>query len=356
MDEFENTTLWKDFASKATDEQRQMVRQLVKRASQRLELIRDTFPTYTLHNNIHAHNVITLMGHLLGPELRKITPLEGAFLILSAYCHDIGMVFDDDERHNIRGEPQFQTFLSEHPEQALDVHNNKDLSADIAELYCRWCHPDRVAKFLHSPDLQNDAIKWGVTSLRDTLSAVCRSHGYDVDKLITGCETLDSTFRGGEADLMFCAIVLRLADIMDFDNTRSPEEVYKYIGVGRRTDKRHTLSDVEWLKHLASEGFRFPADRDDSHYILAFIARPDHPAVEYDIRQFLDTIENEFRKCNGILRHCSDKWRNFRLPDRIDRKDITSNGYKYGEYRFTLQHTQIINLLMGDNLYADPHV
>ena len=71
MSNLEDTPLWMVFAEKANDEQRQMVRKLVKRASDRLDFVRDTFPTYTLHNRTHALNVVELIGKLLGDELQK---------------------------------------------------------------------------------------------------------------------------------------------------------------------------------------------------------------------------------------------------------------------------------------------
>jgi HD-GYP domain-containing protein (c-di-GMP phosphodiesterase class II) len=101
----ENLGLWKIFEKKANDKQRQIVRDLTNHSINLLDLIRDTFPTYTLHNHVHAENVVELMGKLLGDEIKNITALEGAILILSAYYHDIGMVFRENERNNLSKEP-----------------------------------------------------------------------------------------------------------------------------------------------------------------------------------------------------------------------------------------------------------
>jgi hypothetical protein len=351
MAELENTRLWKAFEAKANVDQNKMVRDLTRRAADRLDLVRDTFPTYTLHNRVHAFNVIELMGQLLGPEVEKLTPLEGAMLMLSAYCHDIGMVFDEAERRNIASEPDFSRFLKDHPEAAVRVGKSKTVPVDVAEAYCRWIHPDRVYSFLKR--VPESELRWGGTPIHHKLGAVCRSHGYDVKELKDDVFQID--FRS-EADLRFCAILLRLGDILDFDNTRTPEEVYKYLGLSKRDEPRKEVSDVEWRKHLALEGFRFPEDRSGSRYVLKVLASPDHPAVEYDVRQFLEVIESEFQQCRGLLVHCSEKWRSFRLPTEIDKSDIVSNGYTYGEYRFTLEQRRILELLMGENLYDSPFV
>ncbi len=327
-----------------------MVRKLAKRAADRLDLVRDTFPTYTLHNRTHSKNVVELMGELLGPTLGKITPLEGALLILSAYCHDIGMVFDEEERRNISAEENYSRFLSTYPEARIAVQQAGGVPIDVAEWYCRWIHPDRVHRFLKR--LRKEESAWNDISIREKLGAVCQSHGYDASLLIDDKFATDFL---GEADLRFCAVLLRLADILDFDNTRTPDEVYRYLGLGKRDNPRTQTSDVEWRKHLAAGGFRFPVDR-DGQYPLKFVANPDHPAVEYDVRQFLNVIESEIQKCHSVLKYCSTRWRDFDLPMSINRDDIVSSGYKYGEYRFTLEQNRILELLMGDDLYEDAYV
>src|ERR1051326_8477963 len=159
----------------------------------------------------------------------------------------------------------------------------------------------------------------------------------------------------GQADLRFCAILLRLGDILDFDGSRSPQMVYKFLRLERRRNRKETTSDSEWRKHLASDGFRFPPNR-SHNFQLTIAAGPDDPAVEYDLRQFLAAIEEELSDCAVLVESCSTRWRDFSLPGSIDRRGIKSNGYIYGEYRFTLEQHHILDLLLGENLYENPYV
>ena len=346
------TQLWKAFAENANDEQRLMVGKLADRAGVRLDLIFETFPTYTLHSRVHAVNVVRLMGDLLGPSIKEITALEGAVLILSAYLHDIGMVFTEVERAGLADDDQFEAFLNAHAEARLRVQEDGEVSTHTAEWYCRWAHPTRVRGFLQT--LGPDELSWGVVSLTQQVRLVCESHGSDAGD-IKSEDGLDKEFLG-EADLKFCAILLRLADILDFDNSRSPEEVYKHLGLAERTDRRKQESDVEWRKHMVSGGFRFPGGERPHPYTLRFISGPDDPGVEYDLRAFLATIDDEVRKCRSLLDFCSDRWRKFILPDTINRDGIVSKGYKYGEHRFTLDKDQVLDLLMGESLYSNRYV
>lgn len=351
MSELETTALWQAFSARASDEQRAMVRQRVAQAADRLDLVRDTFPTYTLHNRTHGLNLVRLMGDLLDAELVKLDPLEAALLILAAYFHDIGMVFTPDERADIAKEAKFAQFLEQHAQARLDLAQG-GMSDDLTEWYCRWIHPDRVFVYLRS--LPKDALLWDGQSLSERLGQLCRSHGYDVAELRD-----DKRFPVdylGRADLAFCAIVLRLADILDFDNSRSPDEVYRYLALARRSSRRTQASDVEWRKHLASGGFRFVRDAASGNCTLKIIARPDAPAVEHDVRQFLEVIEEELAKCTRLLRQCAPRWRDVRLPGIVDVADIQSEGYRYGEHRFTLDQDRILELLMGEGLYDDPFV
>lgn len=347
----EELALWKRLAS-ASDKQRAMVSDRVGEAAALLSRVIETFPTYTLHDATHAENVVHLMSQLLGTASEKLTPLEAAMLILAAYYHDIGMVFDLASRQDLTKEKSdWEAFLQNDADAFVAVAEKGEVTPEIAERYCRWRHADRV--FVHLNGLPNSSLMWDSVCLREWLGQLCVSHNRDAVAVQTD-DHLQVDFLT-QADLRFCAILLRLADILDFDNSRSPEAVYKYLGLARRETARTQVSDVEWRKHLCSDGFEFPRKKRDG-YELGFVAGPDHPAVEHDVRRFLETIEGELERCSGLLRTCSDKWRDFPLPGHISRHNIKSNGYRYGEYRFSLDQDQIINTLMGENIYENPYV
>lgn len=348
MFKVEQLPLW-DVLKTVDDAQRAKVRKLLEDAAAILDRVIETFPTYTLHNATHAENVVKLMADLLGDRVKDLTPLEAALLMLSAFYHDIGMVFREEERNRLTEEPEWKTFLDTKPDAYLAVKKTGEVPLDIAEWYCRWRHADRVYVYLNR--LPDDLLKWGQTSIREELGELCRSHNLPAADLYA----FRTDFRSGEADLRFCAVLLRLADILDFDRTRSPEAVYEHLGLSRRIDPRQNASNVEWRKHLCSEGFQFPKKRPVG-YQLGFVAGPDEPGVEHDLREFLTVIEEEMQQCQGVLANCSERWRILPLPASVNRSHIQSNGYRYGEYRFTLDQGQVMDLLMGENLYQEPYV
>ena len=105
--------LWVTFFQKAEADELVMVTSVVTMASERLDAVRDTFKTYTIHNAIHSLNVVRLMGSLLGTEIREYLSLGAAILILSAFLHDIGMVFEDSEKEDIVRSSEWDIFLEE---------------------------------------------------------------------------------------------------------------------------------------------------------------------------------------------------------------------------------------------------
>ena len=345
MSNIDMLRIWEANKGKLNDHQCAMVGEQVEHATVLLDRIIETFPTYTLHDHTHAQNVAELMADILGEDITKLSGIETAILILSAFYHDIGMVFSDSERKKLESESGWETFLERNPDAYVQVKESGDIPVNVAEWYCRSLHSERVDQFI-------DPSKtiWNGICFKNELALVCKSHNSPAEHLRDEVFQIDFLI---DADLRFCALVLRLADILDFDNSRSPEAVYHYLGLSSRKDSRTSASDIEWRKHLASTGFNFPESRPAS-YALDFIAGSDEPAVEHDVWEFLTVIENEFSKCDALLRMCSDKWRTFILPRRVNRHNIKSQGYKFGDYRFTLEKQQIFDLLLGENLYSEP--
>jgi len=348
-DVFRDTKIWKHFIGISDPDKVTMVNELVEYAIPILDRIIETFPTYTLHNGQHQLNILNLYGELLGTRMKDLSSLESAILILAAFYHDIGMVYSEEEREYLEREDQFEEFLNTHPRAKL-IYSENGVDNELAEWFCRSQHAMRVWVYLNKV---SNLLNWGGMSLREPLAKVCLSHNEDTEYIKS--DELSSSFWDG-ADLKFCSILLRLADILDFDNTRSPVSVYEFLQLDLAKSGLKEVSHKEWSKHLDSKGFIWNKWNLDNNYPLGFMAAPRHPAVQNDIIAFLDSIETECAKCSMIMRYCSDNWHGFKLPEKILRNNIISQGYTYGQFEFSLDKHQILNLLMGENLYANPNI
>jgi hypothetical protein len=356
------TNIWKTFESKADASQIVFVQKLVDFSQSLLKKYSDTFPRYTEHSGTHQINILKLISNLLGDRINKLSVLECAFIILSTFFHDIGMVFTEEERENLNKSESFPKFLSENPQANLDyLRNNSIVSKDLAEWFCRWSHASRVYVYLKELDKgkiiiggETLSLKWlGKTSLHNKLGLVCESHNWATEKLKD--IDFDTSFLG-EADLRFCSILLRLGDILDFDDTRTEESIFKYyLKLDQAKIGSEKFSKREWEKHLCSSGFQFTTEQRDIPYEIRFIASPEKPETEVGVKDFLNYIDTEIRNCREILPFCSEKWRTLQLPNTIKR-EIHSQNYKSGAFNFTLDQKQVLNLLMGENLYRDSYI
>jgi hypothetical protein len=343
------------------------VKRVTEYAADILNRTNETFPNYTWHNPKHALNVLSLMDEILGDFEETLTPSECTILLISAFMHDIGMAFTPEERELLFQHRDFSKFgdFEKYKKEKPEIHlkyrtakrNGDDkVLREIALDYCRWKHAERVDLYLLIIEREG-WLFWDGKPLRKSIRLVCESHNWDIKKLLSlddnGDLRLNTTYWGSKADLLFCAILLRLADILDFDRTRAPKLLHRYLGL---SPDNEPVSDMEWKKHMASSGFTFPSGEErKERYEITFVAHPEQPEIEYAIQRFLDVIERESEQCQKLIGKCSSKKQSFRLPDRIERQ-IESQNYKSGVYRFIVDEKRVIDLLMGENLYEDPYV
>ncbi|MDY7090916.1 MAG: ATP-binding protein, partial [Actinomycetota bacterium] len=333
-----------------SDRNRANVKDLVAHAKDLLKLVRETFPTYTMHDEQHAENVIGLMGKLAAPRIERMTPLEAALLILAAYFHDTGMAYTEQERNAVGEDEHFQAFLDGDDEAYLATRSNGGVPPlGVLTQYYRSRHADRV--WHHLEECDPSWLTWDGNSIIEPLATVSQSHNEPTAHLRE--ERFKKNYRQ-KADLRFCAILLRLADILDLDRTRSPRVVHSHLGLARHNTPESAISDTEWQKHLAAGGFEFP-ERPAPNYAVQFVADPTNPGVEHDLRSFLAVIEEELQQCRSVVDLCDDRWRPLPLPAEIDTSAITSHGYKYGEFRFELDRHAVLELFTGEQLYDDPY-
>jgi len=343
------TKLWGILNDRLEDNKQAIadIRKACNDAEDILTRIPDTFPAYTLHDATHSVNICNLMAELLGEDgISKLTALEAVLLILSAYYHDTGMVYDPEEKEALLHSQEFKDFQKEQPYAYIKIkENNGKIPEDITEWYFRSIHHKRMERI---PDLVIDGIP-----IKQELISLCRSHGEGVDSILLNGTLMN--FNKEIADLAFCAILLRLSDIMDFDQSRAPDVLYDFLKLKNSDNIRFETSKKEYIKHKAALGFKFPNKRENV-WKLPFFAKCEDIEIEHDIRLFLDTIDKEFANCKRLLSDHCGRWEKFSLPVSIAREENYGSNYQYGQYLFTLEQDQVINLFTGENLYPDKTV
>ena len=311
--------------------------------------IRDTFPTFTLHDETHIYNVMSNMLKLLGEHKQCLSRNECALLILAACCHDIGMAVSNEELVYFQHCPNcLVEYLETHPSDfnivyPYSMYDVPNITTEVIQHYVRANHHTRVRNFMLN-------LNWPVTLGKyisvDELIEVCQSHGEDTSKI------KHIRITSSDLDLYLCAVLLRLGDILDFDITRAPDSIYHYINFEGLDGDENEKSHLEWDKHRASRGFVFLSDK---HRTLLYRAECTTIQVEQATMTYLDWVDNELLLCGEMIRYMDSRWHSLLLPSKIVRQ-ITAKGYISGEYKITLAKKQILELLVGQDIYKDSFV
>lgn len=361
LSQLKERDLWKVLEEKSKnysnkDEYMSGMKKVCEFAADRSVTIRDTFPMYTRHDEQHILNVIKLMENLLGDKLEELNRDEAAMLILAACCHDIGMSCSNQEKEDLLKSERFKQYW-ESQNEYLKYRERKDNDTKIPDMifrrFLRSIHHERIKELIPPANKE----WWAVlgAKMRNDLIAVCMSHGKSCNEIET---EIPVPKHDEQADLRMCAVLLRLADILDFDTSRAPLTVYEYCGFNDADDTDNNdekdISKKHWENHMASRGFRFEkAAKRGTYYELYYTAESETMQIHQSVNSYLDWVDRELTDCRQLLKKFAGKWNNLVLPWKVDR-EITPIGYLPGEYRFTLDQSQVLNLLGGEELYSDP--
>lgn len=328
MDNIKNTELWKLFLQKVKSENLDIefisaVENVCKFGVEISKYIVLFFPNFTLHDIAHITNVCNWMIMLLGDRKNELSARETAMLLMSACCHDVGM--------------------SVSKEQEKKVEEKAGSSEKKQREYVRIHHHERVKEHLtHKKwaelDSSNIFQKYGIR-LADLLS-LCESHGKNLDDI--------EAPRNSRYDFRLCSVLLRLADILDFDSTRASKHLFEHLGLDSPEDLEMEFSKVEWIKNR-SGNFSIDDNR------IIFDVTYDDPNIEHKVNDYLKWVKDELNGCTEYISKYVGNWSNFKLPYKIE-QTVERVGYKGGDFQITMNQEHIIELLTGENLYSDPCV
>ena len=347
---YADSDLWRLFNKRAKKENKTGLVEAVKQVCDEGEALAGTinqfFPNFTLHNEKHIQNVCNWMIKLLGKEKKKDASIrELAMLVMSACCHDIGMAVNDEQKESLRKlaisevDQSWQQFFEKHPKFYLEFKSTGNVSDEMLRSYVRENHPSRVAEQLKnwSPELTSELLH------KNDLLELCKSHGFNLSTIDSSSRVVDR-----DLDLTFCAILLRLSDILDYDASRAPKRLLEFKGLDNPVSEEDKTSTTEWIKN-GSGSFHLKDG------VLLYSAEFTSPGIEHDINGYLDWVDEELKVCRGYLSRHVTKWNGFDLPTMVTRK-TSSMGYETGDFRLTMDQDGVLELLSGESLYDKPGV
>ena len=364
----EETIIWRTLQS-LEDESVQpliaLIPTICEEAADRMKNMPVNSPQYTLHDERHSLRVVELMAMVLGTALKQLNSVELCLLILASYFHDQGMVIDTDEYQQLSINTEYQIFREtwkiNHPNeneiqvQLQDTNINDEertrLSKLIVELdsailtdYLRTTHAKRSADWLIKKYSSDKRLEVCGINLSTILARLCESHYSDISR-ITPSEgyNYDEQIGLHNVNLPYLSIILRLADILDFDSDRTPDVIYKSIHF------TSNISRQEWKKHRGVRGWQI------NKTIIRFTATYSHPVYQAATLEFMDWIDNELHGCHNLCRSFPAEFQDYQLdlPFKVDRSRIApeNNSYIFYNLEISLSRNEIIKLLMTDKLY-----
>ena len=194
------------------------------------------FPYYTRHDAHHGFRVVRRMAQVLLPaclepgNIESLGPAELFLLIAAAYAHDLGMtVFPGEEREL---------------KERLRLRDREDWKTDQAlQDHLRSLHSKRGGDYVR---LHRDEL--GVPmNLVAPLDSLMKSHNLSVSELEN---ELGAAFAASEQeiDLLQLALVVCIADAIEFSDTRVMDGVFDRLKFNASAPARRSFR--ENMKHI----------------------------------------------------------------------------------------------------------
>jgi hypothetical protein len=309
------------------------------------------------------------MGEVAGNILTNLTCFELSLLLLSAYLHDIGMTPEFKKvdahftylltagKHCLTDQEinELQTWLDDEGYQvvppisdATPLSERLTLAREIATHYCRHRHNDWSEEWIRA---NLKAVQLGnYTGWIDDLVLLCKSHHFGFEKIMQPALRLRRVANPSVVvNLRFLALVLRLADILEFDPERTPDIILRHRDISQE-------SQICWWKDkeivLTITGQR-----------VVITARPSSARIHRAIEETADDIDAEMALCRKIADDSPlgaipgepeipyPWW----LPAAVHRNIEPRDGtYEYIDGAFRPDTRKILSLLSGTALYQTP--
>lgn len=389
--DYKETLLYQTLAERDTNRKNQKKKSygllekvdfLIDKVTPLLNIVgKDGFHDYTLHTPEHSRKLLHIAEYIIPKEtLDNLSDLELAVMIMSFYLHDIGMVVDEARRKKLYVDSEFLEFLDSEKDfkDRLEVLRNEIASApaDKKSLYenqLAQIHEAAITKYLRPLHNKKATYESTITELekqradlftcetrsfRDQLIAICASHNEKTSILELkdeeGSYELNKNYVCSDQrlNMQFCAAVLRLSDILDFDAERTPDILFRALGIEDKKLPGFKISLQEWNKQMAVKSVEFKDTE------IEVQADSNSPSIGESIKKMCEDIEREIRDTTSFLlnapKDIADKYK-LEVP-LIVKANIVRKGYADKNYAIHLDEKSIMTLLMGENLYERAQV
>ncbi len=318
------------------------------------------FPEYTPHDDqYHLKNLFHVADLIIGnQQLESMNSAELFILACSIYGHDWGMAVSDSEKHYIvTGRlPEGMTHESRLSLQwdrdsfcrfasncclPLDTINNiDDIDFGVWQDYIRQTHAIRSSirtkYYFESID----------TGVAESIMRICRSHSLNLEELSDPLYPTTFSVLREEVNLRALAVYLRLIDLFDFAQDRTPYVLWEYVA------PRNPLSSMEWAKHRSLQPITCP------NYLDGRSIRVDGSTSDHEVFAALEDLcqycETQLKGCNDVLSRMNDPRHKLGVH-YIDWR-VAATGFIPVSIQFDFDRQSMFNVLSDEIYQGDYYV
>ncbi|MEG0685762.1 MAG: hypothetical protein RR425_00605, partial [Erysipelotrichales bacterium] len=230
-----------------------------------------------------------------------------------------------------------------------------EYSKRIRTEFIRQTHHLRVEKNITKLTLKfKDSIgELQAKNFTDLLANICRAHGENL-VFVKNLPSEFIDFNNEKCNAQFIAILLRLGDIIHFDNSRAPISLFAEKQIDDPISKMH------WTAKEQELGYKINSDNENT--TVEYTAYCKNPETYYFIQDYMDWIDNELSNYYH-LKNCwqsqkIEKYPCYDLPltMNVNRSRLSYDSAVFQpdrEMKFVLNQTKILELLAGVQLYQD---
>ncbi len=297
------------------------------------------FSSYTLHDIEHSYRIIKYMSDII-PDISKLNELEITILILVGLLHDVGMAVSTEDLELIKNDnyPHFDVKFS-----ATKKYVGGDENLALQE-YIRMYHAQMSGIYIEEKLKDKLKISENSTlSFMDDVIKICRSHteSYEWIKQNLNPYTVLGDY---EYNSLYISHLLRLGDILDIDEKRTPLSLYNLIAPKGK-------SEEEWDKHFIIQNYeKIEINPKSKLKQIAFHGHCSNAHIHRKLLEFFDWVNEELLNALASTNNMQEQYR-LNLENSI-LQNIVTEGYTFSDYKMKLDFEAISSLLMGEKIYG----
>lgn len=325
---------------------------------QELRQINELFKEYTPHDeDYHISHLFAIADILMGEKTyEKMNIVELCLLAVGLYAHDWGMAVSKSERYyiathknNVNSEQinllddefeRFAQFIKTKYDKTI-FESDDEINIEIWQEYIRNTHALRSGKRV------NTYFRKYNGGFADAADKICIGHWLEIEDISErNGYYKDTPVLGENVNLIALSIYIRLIDLFDLAEDRTPYVLWKYV------NPQNSYSKMEWEKHRALRQITCPSYGNGR--IVCISGSTDSHEVYAALMDFKGLCERYFRECSDALAHMNDS--RHELGVYLLEWRIEARNFKPITISFSFEKENIFRILSDEIYNCHPYI